>query len=722
MEYKQFLEGKKKKAQKSGFTPDSLNKKLFPFQCHIVTKALEAGKYAIFADCVLGKTLMQLSWAEQVAKQTGGKVLIAAPLAVVRQTLSEAAKFGIEAGSVGSGFSVEVTNYDQLKKIDASKYTGIVLDESSILKNFQGQFRNLIIESFKNTPYKLACTATPAPNDPAELGNHCEFLDVMSRDEMIAMFFINDVLKTGEWRLKKHAVKHFYSWVSSWASMVASPSDIGFSDDGYNLPNLEIIDHEIKTPKQDNGLLFNDAAVSATGFNSALRDTAHQRMSLAAELANSTSEQVIVWIKHDKEGVELKKLIPDAIEVTGKDKKEEKQSALLSFAKGEYRVLITKPKIAQFGLNFQNCHIQVIASLDFSFEGLYQCIRRSWRFGQLNEVVVHIICTDTMGNVRKSIEKKQKQFSTMQKQMALAVSNSAQPKTENTKRQDFKGERFEVRHGDSIQLMKEIPDNSIDFSFFSPPFSSLYTYSDDEKDLSNCTSHEQFYTHFRFMADELLRIIKTGRIVAMHVTQLTTGIGKDGFLSIINFRGDMIKIMQEAGFDFHMEATIRKNPQLAAVRTKNIQLLHGTTKKDALTVRPGLADYIIGFKKRGVNAEPVNYEKNGIPFDVWCDIAEPVWMDIEEGEVLKNYRKAKDNEDERHITPTQLKPIKNLLMMYTNPNDLVFSPCMGMGSEGYQALMQDRRFLGIELKGSYFDLACENLLVAESLSRQTTLF
>jgi len=393
MDYQTFLESKQKNHILSGFevAENDLNKMMFPFQRFIVKRALKAGKYAIFADCGLGKSLMQLDWANHVSKFTGKRVLILAPLVVVEQTKREAAKFGVPVDFI------DADNYEQLNNIDTSIYSGVVLDESSILKNFEGETKKLILDLFANTPYKLACTATPSPNDPMELGNHSEFLDVMSRNEMLAMYFVHDGGETAKWRLKGHAVKLFYQFIGTWAIMLNKPQDIGFEMDGYALPSLNLIERQIITNKRDNGQLFNDAIISATNFNAELRATKKERLQEVVDIVNSRpDENFIIWIKQNEEGEMLKKLLPESVEVKGSDTNEWKKNKLLGFANNEFRILVTKTKIASFGMNFQNCRNQIFASLDFSFEGQYQAIRRSYRFGQSNEVNIYLITTDTM--------------------------------------------------------------------------------------------------------------------------------------------------------------------------------------------------------------------------------------------------------------------------------------------------------------------------------------
>ena len=473
--YQEFLKTKHKTHINSGFDIDEsmLNYNMFDFQKFIIKRALKAGKYAIFADCGLGKTLMQLEWANQVCKYTNGKVLILAPLAVVGQTIQEGNKFEIEMSNI------DIINYEQLDNIEVHKYNGVVLDESSILKNFEGSTKKDIIESFKFTPYKLACTATPSPNDPMELGNHSEFLDVMTRNEMLSMYFIHDGGETAKWRLKGHATKLFYQFVGTWSIMLSKPNDIVFYMYVYDLPNLNLYENQIVTPKRNNCLLFNDAIISATNFNSELRLTKFERLDEVVKIINSKpNENFIIWIKQNEEGELLKKLLPEAIEVKGNDTNEWKKDKLLGFANNKFKILITKTKIASFGMNYQNCNNQIFASLDFSFEGLYQAIRRSYRFGQKKDVNIYLITTDTMSNVKQAIDYKQKQFAIMQNEMAKAVNLNLSGNTMESKSFDIteeKNEWYNIKRGDCVQLISDLPNESIGLSVFSPPFAELYT-------------------------------------------------------------------------------------------------------------------------------------------------------------------------------------------------------------------------------------------------------
>ena len=727
MEYAEFLKTKKKDHIQSGFDIkiEELNSNLFDFQKFIVQRALKAGKYAIFADCGLGKTLMQLEWARNIASKFNKPVLILCPLAVSGQTINEGVKFGIDVqkleGKPTSG--IYITNYEQLNNVVASDFCGVVLDESSILKNFEGSTKNQIVEMFRSVPYKLACTATPSPNDPMELGNHSEFLDVMSRNEMLAMYFVHDGGETAKWRLKGHAINSFYEFVGTWAIMLNKPHDIGFDMKGYNLPSLNLIERMIVTPQRDNGTLFNETAISATNFNQELRLTKIERLSEAIELVNNSDENFIVWIKQNEEGEYLKKLIPDAVEVKGSDSPEYKERMLLGFANNEFRVLITKTKIAQFGLNFQNCRNQIFASLDFSFEGLYQAIRRSYRFGQKNEVNIYMITTDTMTNVIESINKKQRQFETMQEQMSKSVNvnlNASGFELKEFDTESVSNEWFSIKRGDCVQLIKDVPSESVGLSVFSPPFAELYTYSNHIEDMGNSKDYNEFLKQFSYLVNELYRVMMSGRNVAVHCMDLPIQKGKEGFIGLRDFSGLLLKAFDAAGFVYHSRITIWKDPVVEMQRTKALGLLHKQVKKDSTMSRVGIPDYVMVFRKDGERNNPVT--NTDIPVDLWQKIASPVWMDIDYGNTLQGFRNARDEKDEKHICPLQLDTIERLILLYSNKGDTVLTPFMGIGSEVYQAVKMGRKGIGFELKESYYQQAKRNINTAVLDKAQATLF
>lgn len=731
-EYEKFLQGKVKSHVKSGFdiSLDQLNDKLFPFQKFCVQRALKAGKYAFFEDCGLGKTFQQIEWAHHVSIKTEKPVLILAPLVVVGQTINEGVKFGIEVVRASLNFDkpifnpIQIANYEQIENIDCSIFSGIVLDESSILKNYEGSTKRLIIDTFLQTPYKLACTATPSPNDPMELGNHSEFLDAMSRNEMLAMYFVHDGGETAKWRIKGHAKKMFYQFVGSWAIMANKPHDIGFEMEGYALPSLNLLERQITTPERDNGMLFNNTAISATNFNMELRLTKIERLSEVVDIVNSKpDESFIIWIKQNEEGEQLKKMIPEAIEVKGSDTNQWKEDKLLGFANGDFRILITKTKIASFGMNFQNCSNQIFASLDFSFEGLYQAIRRSYRFGQKNEVNIYLITTDTMANVKNSIDRKQKQFEEMQDQMAHAINENLNGNLLQTSDFDIlevDNEWYNIKRGDSCQLITDVPDESIGLSVFSPPFAELYTYSDHIEDMGNSKDYKEFLTQFGFLIKELYRVLMSGRNVAVHCMDLPIQKGKEGYIGLRDFSGMILQAFQDAGFIYASRITIWKDPVVEMQRTKALGLLHKQVKKDSTMSRVGIPDYVMIFRKDGERLNPVT--NTDLPVDLWQKYASPVWMDINYSNTLQGFRNGREENDEKHICPLQLDTIERLIHLYSNKGDTVFTPFMGIGSEVYQAVKMDRKGIGFELKESYFDLAKANLKSVYLMKNQSTLF
>lgn len=554
-----------------------------------------------------------------------------------------------------------------------------------------------------------------------ELGNHAEFLDVMSRNEMLAMYFVHDGGETAKWRLKGHATKLFYQFVGSWAIMLNKPHDIGFSKDGYILPQLNITEKVIQTPKRDNGLLFNETAISATNFNHELRITKVERLSEAAKIVNKSNENFIIWIKQNEEGDELRKLIPDAVEVKGSDTQDYKEKMLLGFANNEFRVLITKTKIAQFGLNYQNCRNQIFASLDFSFEGLYQAIRRSYRFGQKNEVNIYLITTDTMKNVIDSINQKQKQFEIMQKEMSEAINanmnNQLTSIEYNT--DSVENEYYTIKRGDCVQLIKSVPDESVGLSVFSPPFAELYTYSDHIEDMGNSSDYAQFLTQFNYLVKELYRVLMQGRNVAIHCMDLPIQKGKEGYIGLRDFSGMIREAFENVGFIYHSRITIWKDPVVEMQRTKALGLLHKQVKKDSTMSRVGIPDYVMIFRKDGQRNTPVT--NTDIPVDLWQKIASPVWMDIDYGNTLQGFRDARDERDEKHICPLQLDTIERLILLYSNKGDTVLTPFMGIGSEVYQAVKMNRKGIGFELKESYFELAKKNINSAVLQKSQLSL-
>ena len=729
MNYQEFLSRKNYSRQEIGFDAEDLNPLLFDFQQFIVKKALKAGRFAIFADCGLGKTFMQLEWSQQVVNHTGKSVLILCPLAVAGQTVKEGDRFGYTVSrNVDDAYSmagIYICNYEQLDNINCSVFSGIVLDESSILKNFTGVYKNKIIDNFKSTQYKLACTATPSPNDLNEIGNHSEFLNVLDAQDMRAKWFVRDE-GMNNYRLKGHAHTDFYKWISSWATMISLPSDIGFDNKGYELPELRFIEKEIKTDLKENGRLFNEGHINATNFNQELRMTKITRMDEAVKIVNESKEQFIIWIKHNDEGAYLLNNIPGSVEVTGSDLNEVKEKNLLGFAKGDFRVLITKNKIAQFGLNFQNCHNQVFASLDFSFESLYQSVRRSYRFGQKNAVNIYIITTDTMENVALNIKQKDLNFKTMQREMNKGINEITYGLLNDYEFKEFKTDSAWLMKGDSCTEIKRIPDNSVDLIIFSPPFSSLFTYSNYIHDMGNNESHSDFFKQYSYLLKDLYRILKPGRLMCCHTKDLGVYKNSSGYTGMYDFTGEHTRHVQEAEFKLHSKITIWTDPVLEMQRTKTQRLLYKQVTSDSSKTGIGMAEYITIFKKwDGSNEEewvPVtNLNRQNFSLDTWQKWASPVWMDIKRTDVLNN-KEGTDMGDEKHIAPLQLEVIHRLVNLWSNAGETVFTPFLGIGSEAYVSVRNGRNAIGIELKDSYFETACKNVNSVELSKNQLQLF
>lgn len=429
--YTDFLLRKTKRSLPTGIDVNVKNGNLFEWQKKIVEFALKRGSAALFEDTGLGKTAQQLVWAEEIFNYTHKPILIVAPLAVSTQTKREAEKFEINAPVkiVRDGSQVingiNITNYEILHHFDASVFSGVVLDESSILKAYMGKTKRMIVDTFKNTPYKLACTATPAPNDLMELLNHAEFLNIMKSSEALSVWFIADQSQSGHYRLKGHAEKDFWDWVATWAICMDKPSDIGYSDEGYILPPLNVKDEIVKTDWFEADGRLRDIQTSATGFYKEKAYTAPLRVERTVEILNSSpNEQFIIWCDTNDEADKLKAAIPECVEIRGSDKPEKKEKAAIDFVNGDIRILISKSEIFGFGLNFQNCHNTIFCGMNYSFEGYYQAVRRFYRFGQTSQVNVWRVMGDTEHNILSTIERKEQQKKNMQKSMSASMKNA----------------------------------------------------------------------------------------------------------------------------------------------------------------------------------------------------------------------------------------------------------------------------------------------------------
>ena len=408
--YRGFIGGKFSHIASSGIVRDSLPDSLFDHQRVLTKWALRKGRAAIFADTGLGKTRMQLVWADEVARATECPVLILAPLAVAEQTCAEARSIGIDARraySEDDGGAVVVTNYDRVHLFDHARYGGVVLDESSIIKHHDSKTFAYLTDAFMQTPYKLCATATPAPNDWMELGTHAEFLGVKSRTEMLAEYFTHDGGETQKWRLKGHARVPFWQWVSSWGAMIRSPADLGFDASAYELPPLTVREHMVDCGEWSGGDLFMIEASSLSERRDARRSSINERVAACADAVNGDDSPWVIWCELNAESDALTAAIPDAVEVRGSDDSKTKADRMMAFSRGEIRVLVTKPKIAGFGMNWQHCANVAFVGVTDSFESYYQSIRRCWRFGQTRRVKVHIFSSEAEGAVKSNLKRKE---------------------------------------------------------------------------------------------------------------------------------------------------------------------------------------------------------------------------------------------------------------------------------------------------------------------------
>lgn len=713
-DYAAFLASKRLVVGSQGpkVEPGAVHPMLFPFQRDLVAWAVRKGRAALFADTGLGKTFMQLEWARLIGERT----LIVAPLSVARQTTREAEKLGLRVhysrGDLFDGISI--TNYEMVEHFDPTDYGAVVLDESSILKALEGKTRRRLIEMFAETPFRLACTATPAPNDISEIGNHAEFLGVMAHHEMLSAFFVHGSMGEGEkdgWRLKGHAEDAFYRWLASWGMAVRKPSDLGYDDDGFALPRLTIRPEFVESHYVPDGQLFFAGLKGVTDRAQVRKGTIEERVALAAGLVNGSTDQWIVWHGLNTEGSALLAAIPGAVMVEGSQSPEEKAAALEAFQDGAFRVLVTKPSIAGFGMNFQNAHRMAFVGLSDSWESYYQSIRRCWRFGQKEPVEAVIVLSEPEAAIYENVMGKEREALRMQERLiehvAMFEREELDGPAETFEYQTAKVEKpgWTMMLGDSAERIHEIADASVDLSVFSPPFASLFTYSPSERDMGNSRGDE-FWTHFGFLIRDLLRVTKPGRNCAVHVQQVPTTVAHDGVTGLRDFRGETIREFIANGWVFHGEVTIDKDPQAQAIRTKAKGLLFVQKERDRSWLRPAFADYILVFRKPGDNAVAITNDE--VSNDDWIEWARPIWYGIRESATL-NAAEAREQKDERHIAALQLETVRRCIKLWSNPGDLVLDPFAGIGTTGYIALQNERRFVGCELKRSYFEAACRNI-------------
>lgn len=675
-DYDALIAQKFQAVQAAGFEPYPITVPAFEWQAMVIRHAIRQGRYALFEACGMGKTLQLLEWARQVARRTGGMVMILCPLAVAEQTVEEGVKFGVSVNHCHSAEDlkpgVNITNYDRIKLFEGVEFAGVVLDESSLLKSADGKTRRYLTERFSDTPYRLCCTATPAPNDYTELGQHAEFLGICTAAQMLATYFINDTFDTGTWRLKGHSVETFWRWVSSWAACISMPSDLGFPNDGYELPpvNTQIITvHVDHKAEEGSGELFRTANVSATNLHREMRRTMPERVKAAADVVNASREQFLVWTEGNEESAELTAAIPGSIEVKGSDSEDFKVAAFRWFcnmtmsereesliakklvAADRGRVLVSKTSIFGFGANFQHCWNEIYVGMTHSYERFHQGTKRIHRFGQTHEVNRYIVQTDTEDGVMATIMRKQDQHETMVSLMQFtreAITGNSKITIMNTDIKPVHGDNWTAYHGDCVRVARTLADESVDFTIHSPPFASLFVYSSDAQDMGNCEGVDDFMVQYGYLIDELLRVTTPGRECAVHCCDLLSTKWKDGDIELKDFSGAIVQAFRSRGWLFHSRITIWKSPVTEMQRTKAHGLLYKTLQSDSSKSRVGAPDYLLVFKKKGDNPKPITHTPDDLPLDMWQELASPVWMTVDQGNVL-NGQGASEHADERHI-------------------------------------------------------------------------
>jgi len=781
---------------------------LFDYQAWIVKRAVERERFAIFADTGLGKTAMQLEWARLAHERHGSRTIILAPLSVCRQTIAESDRFYGGAMPVrdltrrsdldawltdpATANEVGITNYEKFDgqatedtESDGSarnlKYQqgdvwpvgAVVLDESSMLKSF-GSRKFAVLRAFDGVRYKLACSATPAPNQRTEFAQHAMFLgQVRSTTEYLTAYFVN---RDGDWEFKPHSFDAWVANLSAWGVFVRDPKAWGFADHLAEMrplqelfPVVDLTEEQMSAARRfetaDQASLFGATPGGITsrtkmmqiahGFELDGGKVAHRYEALkpgfVADLCNvnHADEQVIVWVTFDEEGDQLERLIPGAVHLSGRTKQADRDRIVGEFRVGEGpRVLILKPAMFGFGVNLQSCAVQVFSTITDSFERYYQCVRRSHRYGQTRAVNVYVPLTQLDEAICQNTMSKQSTFVTDARTLEEAViarlrpADTSEVKVTNTapdvEIDRTKGDNWTMVHGDSVAHLPTIEPGTFDMAVFSPPFAALYAYSKALGDMGNVRADQEFRLQWRWFAEAMLPTIKPGRVVAVHCKEIIRFANTHGYRHCYDFPSDLRDGMVDAGFRYQRRITLWKNPQLEATRNKETSLLHVTAKRDATSSMPQTGEYLMVFTAPGANEVPVTHTPDDWSFEhhtavmnsIWPvgeDTADDdrlmaqwvdpdgngnAWHGIRETDVL-TARTAKDHPDEKHVCPLQLGLIERAVTLWTNPGELVLSPFGGIGSEGWASMGVRRRFYGIELKDSYYRQACRNLATRE---------
>lgn len=750
---------------------------LFDYQKFIVKLCLQKKKFGVFADAGLGKTMIFLELIKLLSKKLEKKILILSPLMIIEQTLKEQSKWypnsepiihcsSLDGFVIGKD-KIGITNYDKFRKPYnlSSEVDMVILDESSILKNYTGVIKTNLINSFKGIQYKFCFSATPAPNDRLEYGSHASFLEyVPTENEFKSMFFVN---REGEWYLRGHSEGTFLMFLSSMSLYMKSPKEFGFDDNLKDLPPVEIKTLKVDLTKEQIDLLsiynkesqrqlflnnptsmtqrtkFNQISKGFILENGKIKERfkTNKLKTIKELIENNIEKSVLIWTVYDEEGDLIERelsQITTAFNLKGSVIESNRYKYINAFLNGELKVLISKPRLLGFGLNLQICSLMIFSGLNDSWEQTYQAIKRAYRYGNKNKLLVYFIYTEAekliLDNVFAKKETFEEDTNKMQNQYKENYIEILENKTEtnisktDTKINIKKGKDYTLINGDSIIVMDKLKENSIDLAVFSPPFSSLFSYSNSENDMGNNKTQrinnslkindDGFHLQLKFFIKALKRVMKEGHIVCVHCQNLTVAKERLGYIGLRDFRGDLISMFVDLGFIYFSEIVIAKNPQSIAIKNHIKGLLFITKNDDGRALQPCFNDFILIFRKPGEYKDKVKVD---ITNEEWIKFACGVWNDIKETDVL-SVNNTKATMDEKHVCPLQLEVIRRLIRMYSNKGELILDPFSGIGSTGFISLEQDRKYLGIELKKEYYKTSINNLDLQLELKKQKLLF
>ncbi len=807
-EYQEFLAKKQIIHKATGFTvsESAIHPILKPYQNALTRYALRKGRSEIGAGTGLGKTLMLLEFARFVHRHTMKSVLIVAPLYVAWQTI-DMAKDLLEmtinyARNSSEIDKISITNYPRLKHFVNANLGGIVFDESSIFKGEASKYFQVAKQVCEGIDFRLCTSATPNPNSDEEISKQSEILGIMTTKEFEGNFLVNRqdgnkfqlskeaiegtrqengnltladiqslaVMKNkgkGKaerqgWQLRPHGKEKFYRWLASWLMAVKLPSDLGFSDEGYILPELVINPVFVDANYIPEGqLVF--TGLGGVGDRSRVRKiTMEERCLEAQRIIGDSTDQWIVWCGLNPEADRMKQLLDGkAINVQGSDKLEKKIEGIKSFIEGHTQILVSKTQICGHGSNFQHCHKMIFVGLSDSWEAFYQAIKRIHRFMQEHRCEVWVILSEEEREIWDNVVQKGERAELMTKKLIENAGEYQKEELDSTSAQkdvytedEYKTDKYWIMLGDSCERMKEIESNSVGLSVYSPPFGDLFIYSNSARDLGNNIDDIHFLKHYKFIVDELLRATMPGRLTVVHAADIHTRKKIDGYIGLKGLTHNIVKLYEDAGWHWKGSIPIAKNPQAAAIRLKAHELMFATMERDSIRLMPVQPDYLLVFAKPGQNPTPVlpteNLEMdrddwivragqnwlNTVDFKSLEEITEnefleyakevyrnrgTIWKDIRETEVLQHKGKSGsrlDEDDIKHICPLQLDVVEWAIKLWSNPGETVFTPFMGIGTEVYQAVMFERYGIGIELKPEYFYKAHENIQEAVRLSTQ----